>query len=61
MTPMSKRCGSGGDVKNGIVVGKQRYRCNKCGCNFRVGDNRTKDKIAAKKAMCIAAALFYLC
>jgi transposase len=43
-------------VKNGIVAGKQRYKCKECGCNFRLGDNRTNSKIAAKKALCV---LFY--
>ncbi|MDR3348617.1 MAG: hypothetical protein LBO03_03275, partial [Acidaminococcales bacterium] len=29
------------------------YRCNKCGYNFVEGDDRTNEKIAAKKAMCV--------
>ena len=48
-----KRCESDQAVKNGIVANKQRYKCKKCGCNFREGDKRTNDKIAAKKALCI--------
>ena len=48
-----KKCGLENVVKNGIVSGKQRYHCKVCGCNFREGDNRTSDKIAAKKALCI--------
>jgi len=48
-----KNCDSKQTVKNGIVAGKQRYLCKECGFNFREGDNRTNDKIAAKKAMCI--------
>jgi len=48
-----KNCNSEKIVKSGIVSGKQRYKCKDCGCNFRVGDNRTNDKIAAKKALCI--------
>jgi len=48
-----KVCGSEVVVKNGIVKGKQRYLCKDCGCNFREGDNRTNDRIAAKKALCI--------
>jgi transposase len=48
-----KKCGSEGSVKNGIVAGKQRYHCKECGCNFREGDNRTNDKIIAKKALCV--------
>ena len=51
-----KRCGSRELVKNGIVLGKQRYKCKSCQFNFREGDNRTNDKIAAKKALCV---LFY--
>ena len=51
--PTCKKCGSGQGVKNGFVAGKQRYRCKDCGCNFRAGDNRTNDRIAAQKAMCI--------
>ena len=48
-----KKCGSEQSVKNGIVAGKQRYLCKECGHNFREGDNRTNDKIAAKKALCV--------
>ena len=48
-----KKCNSKQVMKSGIVAGKQRYKCKECGCNFRMGDNRTNDKIAAKKAMCI--------
>src|SRR3954451_14291526 len=29
-----KRCGSGEHVKNGLMRGKQRYRCKACGLNF---------------------------
>mgnify|MGYP003623277605 FL=1 len=43
-------------VKNGIMRGKQRYRCKECGYNFVEGDGRTNEKIAAKKAMCV---IFY--
>ena len=48
-----KKCGSGQAVKSGIIAGKQRYKCKECGCNFREGDNRTNDSIAAKKALCV--------
>ena len=51
--PQCKRCGSQQIVKNGLVAGKQRYKCRNCGCNFRQGDSRTNDKIAAKKALCV--------
>jgi transposase len=53
MMPLCKKCGSGRAVKNGVIAGKQRYKCKECGCNFRDGDNRTNDKTAAKKALCI--------
>jgi transposase len=29
-----KRCGSGEHVKNGLMRGRQRYRCRACGLNF---------------------------
>ena len=48
-----KKCGSERAVKNGIVANKQRYRCQECGFNFREGDGRTNEKVAAKKALCI--------
>jgi transposase len=48
-----KKCGSEQAVKNGIVGGRQRYRCRECGCNFREGDNRTNEKVAAKKVPCV--------
>ena len=51
-----KKCSSNKIVKSGVVAGKQRYKCKDCGCNFRLGDNRTNQKIEAKKALCI---LFY--
>jgi transposase len=51
--PMCKRCGSERAVKSVIIAGKQRYRCKECGSNFREGDKRTNDKVAAKKALCI--------
>ena len=48
-----KNCESERTVKSGIVAGKQRYLCKECGYNFREGDNRTNDRIIAKKALCI--------
>ena len=51
--PACKKCGSEKVVKNGIVAGKQRYRCKECGCNFREGDDRTSEKVLAKKALCV--------
>jgi transposase len=35
-----KRCGSISYVKNGIVRGLQRYRCQSCGCNFTATPKR---------------------
>jgi transposase len=52
MMPTCKKCSSARSVKNGIVAGKQRYRCKECGHSFREGDNRTDSGVAAKKAMC---------
>ncbi|MDR1958065.1 MAG: hypothetical protein LBQ54_03310 [Planctomycetaceae bacterium] len=43
-------------MKNGVVAGKQQYRCKDCGCNYREGDERTNEKVAAKKSLCL---LFY--
>ena len=51
--PTCKKCGGKDAVRNGIVAGRQRYRCKACGCNFREGDSRTNDGIAAKKALCV--------
>ena len=51
--PECKSCGAKRTIKNGIVAGRQRYRCKECGCNFREGDNRTNEKVAAKKALCV--------
>lgn len=48
-----KNCSSENVVKNGIVSGKQRYRCKECGYNFREGDKRSNERIQAKKALCI--------
>ena len=48
-----KKCNSERIVKSGVVSGRQRYKCKECGCNFRLGDNRTNEKVVAKKALCI--------
>ena len=48
-----KKCNSEKIVKSGIINNKQRFRCKNCGYNFRLGDKRTNEKIAAKKALCI--------
>ncbi|MCL2287996.1 MAG: hypothetical protein FWC33_02270 [Candidatus Bathyarchaeota archaeon] len=44
-----KKCDSEKTVKSGIVGGRQRFRCKKCGYYFRFGDNRTCDEVIAKK------------
>jgi len=48
-----KNCKSETVVKSGIVRGKQRYKCKDCGYNFVIGDERTNEKIAALKALCV--------
>jgi len=48
-----KECKSDKITKNGIVAKKQRYKCKTCGLNFREGDERTNNAVAAKKALCI--------
>ena len=50
---LCKRCSGNQVIKNGIVSGKQRYKCKDCLYNFREGDGRTNEKIVAKKALCI--------
>jgi transposase-like protein len=40
--PECKNCNSKIVVKNGVIRGKQRYKCKTCGYNFVVGDGRTK-------------------
>jgi transposase len=55
--PECKNCKSEKVVKSGKVRGKQRYKCKECGYYFVIGDNnRTNEKIAALKALCV---LFY--
>ena len=48
---LCKRCGSEKWVKNGLVLGKQRYRCQACGCNFT--DTPRRGKPEAVKALAI--------
>jgi transposase-like protein len=48
-----KRCGSEGIVKNGMVRGRQRYRCRACAYNFIEGDRRVNDALPAKKALAV--------
>lgn len=44
MSVKCKQCGNSVFIKNGIVLGKQRYRCKECGYNFRSGDKRERYK-----------------
>ena len=48
-----KKCGSARNVRNGIVGGRQRYKCQECGCNFREGDARADPQTPTKLAACI--------
>ena len=50
-----KRCSSEGQVKNGLIRGKQRFLCKGCGLNFT--DTPTRGKPLAMKA---AAVLLYV-
>ena len=43
-----KHCGSEGLVKNGLVKGKQRYKCKLCSKSTRSGDNRVKYSLEKK-------------
>jgi len=46
-----KRCGGVSFVKNGVVRGHQRYRCDECGYNFT--DTPARGKPAAMKALAV--------
>jgi transposase len=50
-----KRCGSGEYVRNGLMRGKQRYRCRACGLNFT--DTPPRGKPLALK---VTAILLYV-
>lgn len=43
-----KHCGGLSGVRNGIVGGKQRYKCKLCHKTFREGDERVKHSIDKK-------------
>jgi len=51
MEPSCKKCGSPSFVKNGIVRGLQRYRCQNCGCNFTATPKRGRSQ--ATKALAV--------
>ena len=42
MSLACKKCGSSEYVKNGYVLGVQRYKCKSCGYNYIEGDKRQK-------------------
>jgi transposase-like protein len=42
MSIICKECGANEYVKNGFVLGVQRYKCKECGTNFIEGDKRQK-------------------
>ncbi|WP_449817403.1 IS1/IS1595 family N-terminal zinc-binding domain-containing protein [Methylobacterium flocculans] len=46
-----KRCGSEGQVKNGLMRSKQRYRCKACGLNFT--DTPARGKPLVMKATAV--------
>ncbi len=46
-----KHCGGSEYVKNGMVCGRQRYRCKGCGCNFTNTPRRGKP--AGMKALAV--------
>jgi transposase len=48
-----KNCGVCRCVKNGIVRGKQRYKCKGCGYNFVLGDGRADPHAAVKRAFAV--------
>ena len=48
-----KHCGHGGIVKNGVVRGKQHYKCKGCGYNCVAGDGRADLNAAVKRAFAV--------
>jgi transposase len=51
--PTCKKCGSGQTVKKWCCGRQTALSMKECGCNFREGDSRTNETVAAKKALCI--------
>ena len=37
-------CKNEKSVKNGIIKGKQRFKCKECGCNYTVGHAEVSEK-----------------
>jgi transposase len=48
-----KHCNESAVVKNGIVRGKQRYKCKGCGCNFVGGDGGQRPNAAIRRAFAV--------
>src|SRR5262249_39068925 len=48
-----KNCHDTHTVKNGFVRAKQRHKCQLCGYNFVLGDERHSQATEVKKALCI--------
>ena len=48
-----KRCKSDKFVKNGMVRGKQRYKCSFCSLNFVEGDERSQELNGVRKALAV--------
>jgi transposase-like protein len=46
-----KRCHAAEYIKNGMVRGRQRYRCRQCACNFTA--TKPRGKPAAMKALAL--------
>jgi transposase len=46
-------CGADDSYKNGLVKGKQRYKCRHCKKNFQKKDGRTKESAAAKQMLAV--------
>ena len=48
-----KNCQHTNTVKNGLIRGKQRYKCHACHYTFVVGDERHKPETELKKALSV--------
>lgn len=45
------KCGIDDKVKNGRAMGRQRYRCKGCRCNYTQSESRGKPKAMKRKAL----------
>jgi transposase-like protein len=50
-TPKCPKCGCVSYMRNGYVLGKQRYRCKDCGCNYSRFTKQGYPKEIRKKCM----------